>query len=171
MMEITKDTTVGEASPFLKEEHIKELMESDKVAPMAYGKPLVSMTVGEFLECLDENYTMRFFNDPEVPLVVAIGRLKWFKRQMEDVQKVLQINELKLSQEERAAQTGVVFPSFQESVLCDCVEWFNLHSLDAAESVPFSNYLVMKRKKSAEALYDRNLNQIYSQKAKQKGKK
>lgn len=102
--------------------------------------------------------------------MVAIGRLKWFKKQIEDIQKVLQLNELKLSPEERAAQAGVVFPSFQESVLCDCVDWFHLHSLDEAEQIPFSNYLVMKRRKSADTLYERNLNQIYSNKAKQKKK-
>lgn len=171
MVQITNETTVGEASPFLTKEHIEELLESDKVTPMPYGKPVIEMTVGEFLGCLDDEYALRFFQDPEELLVVAVGRLKSFKKQMEDIQKVMSLNEIKLTQEEQQAQRGVVFPSFEENMLCDCVEYFHLATLDAAENIPLANYLVMKRKKSAEALYERNLNRIYSEKAKAKSKR
>lgn len=167
-MEITRETTVGEAAPFLTKEYMEELLKSDKINPMPYGKGVFEMTVGEFLECLDDNYAMKFFDNPEENLVAAIGRLKFFHKQMEDVQKILKMNEITLSSEEQAAQRGVIFPSFAEAMLCDCVDYFHLHSLDDAENVPFSNYLVMKRKKSAEALYERNLNKVYSEKAKRK---
>lgn len=169
-MEITRDTTVGEAMPFLNEEYMEELVASKKVPMVPYGKSILTMTVGQFLECLDKDYAKRFFDDPEKPLVTAVGNLKWFKKQIEDIKKVLELNEFKLSPEEEKAQIGVVFPSFAESVLCECVEWFHLHSLDDAEGVPFSNYLVMRRKHSAEALYERNLNKIYTEKAKRKTK-
>lgn len=165
-MDITKKTTVGEALPYLKKEHIEELLE--RCDEIALVKPVFSFTVGEFIESLDEEYVMSFFNKYDEPLVVAIGRIKRFRNELEQIRKILSLNEIKLSPEEQAAQQGVVFPSFQENILCECVEYFHLHSLDEAEKIPLSNYLIMKRKKGAEALYERNLNKIYTKKATRK---
>lgn len=161
-MDITKKTTVGEALPYLKKEHIEELLE--KCDEIALVKPVFSFTVGEFIESLDEEYVMSFFRKYDEPLVVAIGRIKRFRNELEQIRKILSLNEIKLSPEEQAAQHGVVFPSFQENMLCECVEYFHLHSLDEAENIPLSNYLIMKRKKGAEALYERNLNRQYLRK-------
>lgn len=164
-MEISNRTTVGEASPFLKGEHFEHLLEI--CDPMPLPHPVIKMTVGEFIEALDEHYALDFIKDREELLVVAVGRVKQFRKEMEDVSKILKQNEIKPTTEEISAQRGVIFPSFKESILCDCLEWFNLHSLDEAENIPLSNYLILKRKKSAEALYERNLNKIYTGKNKQ----
>lgn len=166
-MDITRDTTIGDAAPFLTEEHIQQLLEDPRVVTVM-SVVIVDMTVGEFLESLEPGYAMKFFSNPEDNLIEAVGKLKSFKKQMEDIQKVLKLNEPTLSSEEKSAQAGVVFPSYQESMLCDCVDWFHLHNMEEAEALPFSDYLVMKRKKSAEALFERNLNKIYANKAKTK---
>ena len=163
-MKISKDTKIGDVVPFLKEEHLKELLE--KCEPVELDKPVITMTVGEFIKAADDKYIMSFFNDRNESLVKAVGRVKQFNKEMDNIAKVLKMNEIKPNPEELAAQRGVTFPSFGESILCDCLEWFNLNSLDAAENIPLSNYLIMKRKKSAEALYERNLNKIYSDKNK-----
>lgn len=167
-MEITNTTTVGEALPFLKPEHIEELMKSEKVQPLPYHKSVFEMTVGEFIECLDDKFAESFFKNPEELLVTAMGTLKHFRNELDSVNKILKLNEVKLTPEETAAQRGVVFPSFQESILCECVEWFHLHSIDDAEKLPFSNWLIMKRKRSADVLFERNLNKLYSDKSKKK---
>ena len=169
-MDITRETTIGDAAPFLEEEHLKQLIDDPRVASVM-AVSVFDMTVGEFLEALEPEYAIqKFFWNPEDNLLEAIGKLKNFRQQMDDVQKILQLNEPKLSSEETQAQAGVVFPTYQESMLCDCIEWFHLRSMDEAEALPFSDYLVMKRKKGAEALYERNLNKIYTQKAKQNSK-
>ena len=170
-MDITNRTTIGDAAPFITEEHLKTLIDSDKIKAIDLEKPIIKMTVGEFLEALDPAYAIeKFFSDPDELLVNAVGRIKTFKKEIEDISNVLKVNEISLSVEEKAAQRGVVFPSYEESVLCECVEWFHLHSLDDAEKVPLSNYIVMHRKHSAEALFDRNLNKIYNEKAKKRTK-
>ena len=169
-MQITNQTTIAEATPFINGEHLKTLMESDKITPLPLEKSVFSMTIGEFIECLSDDYTMKFFSNPDDILVLAIGRLKTFKQEIENVNKIMSLNEIKLTNEEKAAQRGVIFPSFGETILCEAVEYFNLHSLDDAEKIPLSNYLIMKRKKSAEALYQRNLNKQYEQKQKTKKK-
>lgn len=165
-MTITDKTTVGEAIPFIKSEHFEELLE--KCDPMPLKKPIIAMTLGEFIEALGENYYETFFDDYQELLVVAIGRVKQYKKEIDDISKVLQLNEIKESSEEQAAKKGIVWPSFQENMLCSAVDWFHLHSLDEAENLPLSNYLIYARKVAAEAKYERNLNQIYMNKSKKK---
>lgn len=165
-MKITNRTLVGEVATILNGEHLEKLLEQCPAVELE--KPLIGMTVGEFLECLGEDYPYTFFQDNKQRLTVAIGRFKQFKKELEDIQKVLKLNEISTTPEEQAAQNGVVWPTFQEGVLCDCVDWFNLHSLEDAEKLPLTNYLIMKRKKNAESLFERNLNKIYNEKAKRK---
>lgn len=168
MVKITNKTTVGEALPFLKGEHLEELL---KICdPIPLKKPVISMTLGEFLECLDDNYYQTFFEDYQELLVVAIGRVNQFKKEMEDISKVMKLNEVTESAEEKAAKNGIVWPSFQENMLCNALDWFHLHSLDDAENIPLSNYLVYARKVAAEAKFERQLNQIYMNKNKLKKK-
>lgn len=169
-MQITNTTTVGEAAPFINEEHLKELLESELITALPLEKSVFAMTLGEFLECFADDYATRFFSNPDTILIFAVGRLKQWRSEMESVSKILTLNELKLTNEEKAAQRGVVFPTAQESILCEAVEYFHLHSFDEAEQIPLSNYLIMKRKKSAEALYQRNLNKIYAAKNEKAGK-
>lgn len=167
-MDITRETTIGDAAPFLKEEHIQQLLDDPRVVSVM-AVSVLDMTVGEFLEALEPEYAIhKFFYNPEDNLLEAIGKLKSLREQMDDIQKILKLNEPTLTSEEKAAQAGVVFPSFEESMLCECIEWFHLHSMDEAEALSFSDYLVMKRKKSAEALFERNLNKVYANKAKTK---
>lgn len=167
-MDITRETTIGEAAPFLKGEHLQQLLDDPRVTSIM-GVSVFDMTVGEFLEAMEDDYAYKkFFYDPDANLIEAVGKLKNFRKQMEDVQKLLKMNEPKLSSEETQAQAGVVFPSFEESMLCDCIEWFHLRSMDEAEALPFSDYLVMQRRKNAEALYNRNLNKVYAAKAQRK---
>ena len=167
-MDVTDKTTVAEAAPFLKPEHLRQLIESDRIAPIKGDKSVFEMSIGEFLQCLTDDYAQQFFSNPDELLVVAVGRLKHFKSEMDNVNRILSLNEIKLTAEEKAAQRGVVFPSFGESVLCETVEYFHLNSFDDAEKIPLTNYLIMKRKKGAEALYTRNLNRIYSEKSNKK---
>ena len=168
MMQITDKTTVGEALPYIRAEHFEKLLE--KCDPMPLVSPIIGMTVGEFIECLNEDYYKTFFNDYDELIVVAIGRIKQFNKEVEEITKVLQLNDITESNEEKAAKKGIIWPTFQESMLCNCVDWFHLHSLDEAEKIPLSNYLIYNRKVRAESKYERQLNQIYANKNKPKKK-
>lgn len=163
MLDITNETTIREAAPYLKPDHIKTLME--KADEMPLYPPVYGYTVGEFVEALDRDQASEFLKDPDKPLMVALGEMKAFNRQMEEIVKVMEANNPKLSGDEEAAKKGVVFPSVGESILIECCEWFHLHSLDEAENIRLSNYLVMRRGKTAETLYERNLMKITTDKA------
>lgn len=164
MLDITRDTTIAEAAPYIKEEHIKELMEKAEEMPLI--PPVYGYTVGEFVEALDEDHWKEFVKDPNKPLMQALGELKTFNRQLSEIVKVMEVNSPKLSSDEEAAKRGVVFPSAGESILIECCEWFHLHSLDEAENIKLSNYLIMRRGKTADTLFERNLMKITSDKAK-----
>jgi len=165
-MDITEKTTVREAAIFLKKEHIDELLE--KVNPVTPKKPVFSMTVGEFIEACDDDYVKTFFNDPDEYLIIAVGQLKAYKRDIENVSKILELNKIKQDADEAAAAAGVVFPSFGESILAECLEWFHLHSIEEAENVKLTDWLLVKRAKTAEMKYERNLMRVHDAKLKQK---
>lgn len=163
-MEITLDTPTVVVLPLLTKEYMEELMEKIPAKPMK--RPIWEMTCGEFIDCLDDDYYKHFFEEDTIGN--AIGHFKTFKEDMENLTKYLQLNEINESPEEKAAKNGIVFPTFPEEILLTVASFFNLKSFDEAEEVPFSNYLLIHKYKSADAKYQRQLNQIYQNKAKTK---
>lgn len=163
-MQITTSTPTIEVLPLLTDDIFQQLVEKTPLLEME--KPIWSMTCGEFIECLDEDYTKRFFDEPTIG--EAIGHFKCFKRDMEALEHYLHQNDTKDTNEEMQAKSGVVFPSFGETILLTVAEFFNLHNFNEAEDVPFSNYLLIHKYKTANAKYERALNQIYTNKAKTK---
>lgn len=165
-MQVTLDTPTVAVLPLLTKEYMDILME--KIPPRAMQKPIWDMTCGEFIECLDEDYTKCFFEEETIG--AAIGHLKTFQTDMENLNKYLKLNEQKETSEEIAAKRNVVFPTFAESILITVAEFFHLKSFEEAENVPFSNYLLIFKNNSAKAKYEAQLNQIYMNKNKTKKK-
>lgn len=166
-MEITADTPTIQVLPLLTDEYLKVLME--KLPARAMKKPIWQMTVGEFLQTLDEDYYQTFFQEETIG--AAIGHLKTYKEDMEKLDKYLKLNEVPETNEEKQAKRGIVFPTFGENILLTVAEFFHCKSLDEAEEVPFSNYLIVQKHKSAQAKFERNLHQLYQQKSKVKSKR
>lgn len=165
-MVINSKTLTRTVLPFMDEATFDELVE--KCPEVQLEKPLLEMTCGEFIQTLDENYPLNFFK--ETYIMDAIGKLKSYRSQMEQIERYMKLNEFKTSSEEERAQIGVHFPSFAERILLTVTEFFHLHSFDEAENVPFSNYLVVMNAKNADAKYERNYNQIIENKHKTKNK-
>ena len=129
------------------------------------------MTIGEFSSIiLDEQAYIQTFMKPNERAYKAFGRLKSFKREMEDISKWIQKHEVKQTEDERRAAIGVDFPNFVTKILITCVQFFNLHSFKEAESIPLADYLVILQDQSAAMLYQRNYSKILEQKQKTHGK-
>lgn len=163
-MLITTKTKTKSVLPLLTAERLAQLMEA--IEPQPLEKDLTDMTVGEFLDCLEEDYALRFLE--EKYLYKAIGKMKEFKRQMEAITKYLQINEVRPNAEQERAAVGVSFPDFGDNILLTVTEYFHLHSFDEAEQVKMSNYLLIHRKLSAEARFKYQYDKIIEQRMKQK---
>lgn len=166
-MEITADTPTVQVLPILTDEYIQVLMEKLPARPMK--KPIWQMTVGEFLQTLDEDYYQTFFQEETIG--AAIGRLKTYKEDMEKLDKYLKLNEVPETNEEKQAKRGIVFPSFGENILLTVAEFFSLKSLEEAENVPFADYLIVQKHKSANAKFERNLHKVFEAKSKTKSKR
>ena len=163
-MLITTKTKTKSVLPLLTAERVARLMEA--IEPQPLEKDLTDMTVGEFLDCLEEDYALRFLE--EKYLYKAIGKMKEFKRQMEAITKYLQMNEVRPNAEQERAAVGVSFPDLGEQLLLTVTEYFGLKSFDEAEGVKMSNYMLIVKKQTAEAKFKAQFDKIMEQRMKQK---
>ena len=167
-MKIDKHTKTKQILPLLTKETMEELLQ--KVPPVPLKKPLLKMTVGEFAGILeDETQYIANILDCRRALK-AFGRLKQFRIELEVIQKFMKMYNHTPSQEEKAAENGVVFPSFGQRMLIDCVKFFGLHSFKEAEKVPVSEWLTIFQSEASAVLYQRNYNKIMENKQKLKSK-
>lgn len=166
-MEITADTPTRQVLPLLNEEYLKILME--KLPARAMKKSIFEMSCGEFIQTLDDDYWLTFFEEDTIGQ--AIGHLKTWKEDMAKLDKYLKINDIPESAEEKQAKRNVVFPTFGENILLTVAEFFHCKSLDEAEEVPFSNYLIVQKHKSAQAKFEHQLHKLYQQKSKTQSKR
>lgn len=168
-MEITRDTLTLAVLPYITEEDFQKLY--DELPSVALTTPVISMTIGEFIKATtDENWVKNNILNEEL-LVVAIGRLKQFKDEVEKINKYLKLNEMEETGEEKQAKSGVYFCTFAEEMLLDAVSFYHLHSLEEAENLPLTDYLVLHKHKTAEAKFQRNLSKAYAAKEKQKSRR
>lgn len=161
-MKITKRTLTRDILPLLTQDTLKELLE--KVPAVPLKKPVLSMTIGEFSEIVEDEelYIANILKTRKA--LKAFGMLKQFKQEMEALGKFFKQFEIKRTPEEEAAGKGVLFPSFIQRVLIDCVKWFGLHSTKEAEKVKLSDYLTFWQDEAANMLYQRNFQKLLEQK-------
>lgn len=169
-MQITKKTKVKEILPFLTEERFNSLLEAVEEYPL--DKNILSFTVGEFADLTidEESYIKKILN-PKEKVYIAFGKLKSYRNQMKQLADYLKTFELKLTPEEKQASQGIDLPSTAERMLLDCVKFFNLHSMEEAEKIPLSDWLVLLKDSVATARYSRNYSRIIEQKSKTHRKK
>lgn len=165
-MVINATTLTSTVLPYITKEQFEYLVEQCEEVPLE--KSIFSMTCGEFIESLEDEFMENIFKDQY--LCNVIGRYKTYKREMDQLDKYLKLNEFKLTPEEEKAQVGITFPTFPERILMTVTEYFHLKSFDEAENVPFSNYLMIVKAKNADSKYERNFNKIMEAKAKMKKK-
>lgn len=168
-MQITKHTKTKHVLPLLTKETMEELLQ--KVPPVPLKKPLLKMTVGEFSTLLDDEtqYIANILSAWNA--FKAFGRLKQFRIELEQIQKFMKLYDHQPTQEEKAAENGVVFPNFGQRMLIDCVKFFGLKSFKEAEKVPLSEWLTIFQSEASSVLYQRNYQRIMEQKQKAKNNK
>lgn len=156
--------------PLLSKENIDTIME--QIPEVELNKNVFDMTIGEFISIM--NNELSYIEDiliHEKYLFTALGKLKMYKRQMNELGNFFKMYEMKQSKEEKQAAVGVVFPDFDDKMLLSVTKFFNLHSFEEAKKVKLGDYLVIFQDESANALYQRNYNNIINQQMKQKPKK
>lgn len=163
-MVITENTHTMAVLPFMTKDDFDRLVDECDEVPL--DKSVFDMTCGEFIETLDDGYAAKFLEEEYI--LAAAGKIKRYKREMEMLDRYLRLNDFKPSPEEERAKAGITFPTFAESILMTVTEYFHLKSFEEAESIPFSNYLLINKSQNATAKYDRNYRKITEEKARRK---
>lgn len=148
--------------PLLTDDRVKELAAS--VPPVPLRRPLLSMTCGEFIEALDEAYMLRFLRKKRV--LTAFGQYREYLSQLEQITAYIRRYEIEQTSDEKAAATGVAFPTLSEHILIECVKHYHLHSTAEAERLPLADWLLMVKSEGSAAKYQHRLTQIQSKKNK-----
>lgn len=165
-MEITKKTKVKEVLPLLFNEGMMDkILEDVKEYPLE--KPILSMTIGEFIEIvLNEQSFVKKIMKPNERAYIAFGRLKSFKKEMEQLMKYIQKFQIKQSSEEKQAAINIDFPDFLSKILLTTTQFFRLHSFKEAESIPLADYILILKDQVSSIQYQRNYSKIMEQKSK-----
>lgn len=168
-MKITKHTKTRDVLPLLTQDTLKELLE--KVPAVPLDKPLITLTVGEFGEMVEdeETYIGKLLKHRKA--LKAFGRLKQYKQEIEAISKFFKLYDVRKTADESNAAVGIKFPNLGQRMLIDCVKWFHLNSMEEAEKVKLSAWLTMWQDEAANALYQRNYSKILEQKHKSKNGK
>lgn len=167
-MRITNKTLTRSVLPLLTDETFKELLE--KVPAVPLKKPLLSMTVGEFGEIVDDEDAFVAKLLKQRKALKAFGMLKQYKQEMEALSKFFKMYEIKRTQEEEAAGKGVLFPNLAQRMLVDVVKYFHLNTMKEAEKVKLSDWLTFWMDEASNMLYQRNYQKLLEQKNKAKRK-
>ena len=146
-MRITKKTKLSDLLPFFNfEEVIKEIY--DKVPEKPPEKSLFSLTVREFIEATDEEYYKTFLKPQKrlkrVTVFEAFGKLKSYYKELENIQRFLKQNEIKL---------------------LTLSKHFNKPTSEI-ENMPISEYFLLYKQTSANNKFQQNYNRIIEQKLK-----
>lgn len=168
-MKITKRTKTRDVLPLLTQDTLKELLEKVHAVPL--DKPLITLTVGEFGEMVEdeETYIGKLLKHRKA--LKAFGRLKQYKQEIEAISKFFKLYDIRRTADESNAAIGIKFPNLGQRMLIDCVKWFHLNSMEEAEKVKLSAWLTMWQDEAANALYQRNYSKILEQKHKSKNGK
>lgn len=170
-MIINKRTKYKDILPFLYDkDKVQQLM--DKIPLQPLKKEFGLWTCGDFIRILNNDQE---FIDKEILgksryAVVVLGRLKAFDMLMKNIYKYLNQNSTKVSDEEKQASNGVVFPTMQEQILLKVQQRFYLKSFSEAENVLFVDYMLCVKDESSKQKFELNLNRVYEQKRKLKSK-
>lgn len=170
-MQITKRTRLKELLPLLADkERIDSVLEQIDEYPLK--KDVISMTVGEFSEIvLEEEKFISSLMRPNERAYVALGRLKAYRKQMEQLMSWIKKFQIKQSQQEKKAAVNIQFPDFCSRILLTVTDYFHLKSFKEAEDVPLADYLLILQDQSTSIQYQRAYQRIIELEQKSKSKK
>lgn len=162
-MRIDKRTPMSELLPLLNGDRLEYLLERVPAHPL--DKPVLEMTVGEYIEALDKEWPMRYLKERTV--FKGLGKLRQYRKEMEDIAKFIELHSVPMEPGEKAAMAGIDFPTAPEAILLTCLHEFHCPCIDSvgrrairrgirgAADIPLAEYLLLIKEKSSAAKYER----------------
>ena len=169
-MQITRHTKYKDCFYFVKSEHIEEVKKLVTVDDLEGYETLLSLSLGDFIRLTKNNKDLiekLFFSDKkDFTFWELCKRLKWLDVEIEKIKKIFDTMKVNHKDEEKKAAANVNFLPFELEIMAFTIEKLHLHSFKEAEEAKLSDVLVLKRRESANAKYERNLREIYNAKTK-----
>ena len=183
-MKITKTTKLRDACFAMSGEFWQRLIEqvADRDIEAQNYRPLRTYTIGEFIKLStsltngDNKAIIEFFTPNRkwwqskynLTIWEVAIRLKWLMREMEWIGKYFESLEVKQDNDERKASENIKWNSPYISMLLYAQKRFYRTSLEDAENVPLSDYLVAKKEEVDGIKYQRNLMTIHKKEHEQR---
>lgn len=158
-MLVTKKTKTKDLLPLLNtQEKIDMVLEA--IEPYPLDKDLLSMNIEEFSHVIleEEDYIKELLSEKRA--YKALGKLKSYRKQMEQLTKWMEKLEVKQSQDEKTASLGVDFPDMIQRMLITVTKFFGLKSFSEAEKCLISDYLLIYMDQSSDVKFQRNYQKL-----------
>lgn len=165
-IKITRRTKTKDILPLLNEDSFKRLLDAVPEYPLETS--IFSMRIRQFADILEDETEFIALLLKHKRLLVAVGRVKQYKKEVESLSKFLKMYDYQQTNEEKRAGHGIVYPSMAQRMLTDCVRFFNLKSFEEAEEKTVSDWLTVFQSDAATALYQRKLHEAFEKKMKKK---
>lgn len=165
-IKITKRTKTKNILPLLNESSFNRLLDAVPEYPLETS--IFSMRIRQFAEILENETEFISMLLKHKRILVAVGRVKQYKKEVESLSKFLKMYDYKQTYEEKQASHGIVYPSMAQRMLTDCVRFFCLKSFEEAEEKTVSDWLTVFQSDAANALYQRKLHEEFEKKMKKK---
>lgn len=165
LIKLTKRTKTRDILPVLSKEQLEDFM--SKVPEVPLRKSILNMKIRQFGKIVDDEEA--FINKllSKRRLFKALGLLKSYKRQMNELTKFIKMYEVKQTQEEKAASNGIIFPDLVSHMLLTLTKFYHLKSMKQAEKMTVSEYLIVFQEEASGLLYQRKYSEIMQAKNKQ----
>ena len=162
-IKITKRTKTKDIIPLLNAENIERLLDAVPEYPLETA--IFSMEIRTFADILtdEQSFIESLLSDRKA--LVAFGRLKEYRKEIQQFTAFIKQFDFKESSEEQQAKRGIQFPDMAMRMLTDVTRFFGLKSFDDAERMKVSDWLAVFQNDAASALYQRKLNDIYKKKS------
>lgn len=166
-MKIDKHTKLKHIIPLLTEQRLNDLI--DQVEEYPLKQNLLDFTIKQFGEItLDQEKYLSTLLAPNQKALVALGKLKSFKRQLQEISNFMKMCEIPQSKEEKAAAVNIKFPDPIARMLITVTQFFHLKSFKEAEEIKLADYLLIMQEQYSAAMYQRNYQKIINQRTKKK---
>ena len=159
-MKITKKTKTGELLPVLKADDLDTIL--CKVIASTKSRNVLNMKIGEYI--IFTNYGLERELLSQKKALKFLSLLKSYREQLEGIANYIKSISPSESEDERRASVGVKFPTFEERMLLDVQKELHLTSMEQAEQVPLSTWLLLLKDKCANVNFQKNLNALYKNK-------
>ena len=170
-MKITKKTLTKAVLPLLTPERVEYIVQNIPTYPLE--KQVLNMTVGEFLECCQPEYTERLLAEPLA--YKAFGRVAQLRKELAQVQAFIKKFDIPMSADEKAASAGIEWVDASVRMCLDAIRWGIVNPsegeemLEAAERVKLTTWLATMQDNACKAQFERNMAKIRERAMKAKG--